>query len=73
MIIFVVIILIVINFVIMIVSGARYGLSLVLNTEQYEYSRGPQTDAGVQTASDGSRLGSTLCTTQFGSRNMYWA
>ena len=29
-------------------TGATNGLSLILNVEQYEYMRGPQTDAGVK-------------------------
>lgn len=28
--------------------GARFGLSLTLNIEQYEYMRGPQSDAGIK-------------------------
>ena len=28
--------------------GSKNGLSLILNVEQYEYMKGPQTDAGVK-------------------------
>ncbi len=28
--------------------GSSNGLSLILNIEQYEYMKGPQTDAGVK-------------------------
>jgi len=30
------------------VSGSRFGLSLTLNIEQYEYMIGPQSDAGIK-------------------------
>ena len=30
------------------ISGSRFGLSLTLNIEQYEYMRGPQSDAGIK-------------------------
>ena len=29
-------------------SGARFGLGLTMNIEQYEYMRGPQSDAGIK-------------------------
>ena len=29
-------------------TGSRFGLALTLNIEQYEYMRGPQSDAGVK-------------------------
>ena len=29
-------------------TGSRFGLGLTLNIEQYEYMRGPQSDAGVK-------------------------
>ena len=29
-------------------TGSTNGLSLILNVEQYEYMRGPQSDAGVK-------------------------
>ena len=29
-------------------TGSRFGLSLTLNIEQYEYMLGPQSDAGVK-------------------------
>ncbi|ELT92340.1 hypothetical protein CAPTEDRAFT_191217 [Capitella teleta] len=29
-------------------AGSRFGLSLTLNIEQYEYMRGPQSDAGIK-------------------------
>ena len=28
--------------------GSRFGLSLTLNIEQYEYMKGPQNDAGIK-------------------------
>ena len=28
--------------------GSRFGLSVTLNIEQYEYMRGPQSDAGIK-------------------------
>ena len=28
--------------------GTGFGLSLILNVEQYEYMRGPQNDAGIK-------------------------
>ncbi len=31
-----------------VLSGARFGLRLTLNIEQYEYMMGPNTDAGVK-------------------------
>lgn len=30
------------------VLGSRFGLSLTLNIEQYEYMLGPQSDAGIK-------------------------
>jgi len=30
------------------ISGSRFGLSLTLNIEQYEYMIGPQSDAGIK-------------------------
>ena len=30
------------------IPGAKRGLSLLLNVEQYEHMRGPETDAGVK-------------------------
>jgi hypothetical protein len=32
----------------MFITGAGFGLSLVLNVEQYEYIRSPNTDAGIK-------------------------
>lgn len=29
-------------------SGSQFGMTLVLNTEQYQYTRGPLTDIGVK-------------------------
>jgi len=31
-----------------VVLGSRFGLSLTLNIEQYEYMIGPQSDAGIK-------------------------
>ena len=31
-----------------ILTGARKGFSVTLNVEQYEYMKGPQTEAGVK-------------------------
>lgn len=36
------------HFEIQINSGARFGLSLTLNIEQYEYMSGPNSDAGIK-------------------------
>lgn len=32
-------------------TGARFGLRLTLNIEQYEYMLGPNTDAGIKVLS----------------------
>ena len=34
-------------------TGSRFGLALTLNIEQYEYMRGPQSDAGVKVSKPG--------------------
>ena len=34
--------------IINIVPGSRFGLGLTMNIEQYEYMRGPQSDAGIK-------------------------
>jgi len=31
-----------------VILGSRFGLSLTLNIEQYEYMIGPQSDAGIK-------------------------
>jgi len=31
-----------------VISGSRFGLSLTLNIEQYEYMMGPNSDAGIK-------------------------
>ena len=36
--------------------GSRFGLSLLLNAEQYEYMSGPQNDAGVKVGTLSSNL-----------------
>ena len=30
------------------IPGSRFGLSLLLNAEQYEYMSGPQNDVGIK-------------------------
>ena len=36
------------SYPVMFITGAGFGLSLVLNVEQYEYIRSPNTDAGIK-------------------------
>lgn len=42
--------------------GAGYGLTLVLNIEQYEYMKGPHIDAGVKASSLNRAFFPNFCT-----------
>ena len=45
----------------MLFTGSRFGLSLTINIEQYEYMRGPQSDAGIKVNTYNSFHGQTIC------------
>ena len=38
------------------ILGSKYGLQLILNVEQYEYMKGPSSNAGVQVIIRGKYL-----------------
>ena len=48
--------------IILLVTGSQFGMTLVLNAEQYEYSKGPFTDIGVKASEPLSKWCQSLVT-----------